>query len=128
MFVIFIDEHRGVLQYHGDHCVATVDFSKMSPVCGSRSAAAASAQTNSHSSQMSAVMERARENVSFSLEFPWKGEGLFCFVFFVVDCHKFAVALFNMFQQQPCLYFAIAPEIAVSRIQCIVLRMANEYL
>jgi len=33
-----------------------------------------------------------------------------------------------MFEHQPCLYFAVAPEIAVSRIQCIVLRMANEYL
>jgi len=89
--------------------VATVDFSKMPPVCGSRSAAAAAAQSTSHSSQMSAVVEGARENVSFSLEFPWKGEGLFCFVVFfvvvvvVVDCQKFAVALFNMFEQQPCL-------------------------
>lgn len=124
-----------MLQYRRDHCVATVDFSKMSPVCGSRSAAAAaSAQLNSHSSQMSAVMEGARENVSFGFEFPWKGKrvllfsGLVVFFVVVVDCHKFAVALFNMFEQQPCLYFAVAPEIAVSRIQCIVLRMANEYL
>lgn len=63
------------------------------------------------------------------LNFLGRGKGFFCFLgFFVVDCHKFAVALFNMFEQQPCLYFAVAPEIAVSRIQCIVLRMANEYL
>lgn len=118
-----------MLQYRRDHCVATVDFSKMSPVCGSRSAAAASAQLNSHSSQMSAVVEGARENVSFGFEFPWKGKRVLLFsVFFVVDCHKFAVALFNMFEHQPCLYFAVTPEIAVSRIQCIVLRMANEYL
>lgn len=67
------------------------------------------------------------------LNFLGRGKGFFCFlgcfsVVVVVDCHKFAVALFNMFEQQPCLYFAVAPEIAVSRIQCIVLRMANEYL
>lgn len=71
--------------------------------------------------------------------FLGRGKGFFCFLggfFFVVvavavvvvDCHKFAAALFNMFEQQPCLYFAVAPEIAVSRIQCLVLRMANEYL
>ena len=53
---------------------------------------------------------------------------VFFFVVVVVVCQKFAVALFNMFEQQPCLYFAVAPEIAVSRIQCTVLRMANEYL
>lgn len=128
-----------VLQYRRDHSVATVDFSETSPVCGSRSAAAAAAQLNSHSSQMSAVVvEGARENVSFGFEFPWKGKRVLLFsrwVFFVVvvavvvvDCHKFAAALFNMFEQQPCLYFAVAPEIAVSRIQCLVLRMANEYL
>lgn len=70
------------------------------------------------------------------LNFLGRGKRFFCFLgcfgffvgFFVVDCHNFAVALFNMFEQQPCLYFAVAPEIAVSRIQCIVLRMANEYL
>lgn len=110
IFFVYPDEHSAMLHYHRDHCVATVDFSKMPPVCGSRSAAAAAAaaQTTSHSSQMSAVVEGARENVSFSLEFPWKGEGLFCFMVFffvvvVVDCQKFAVALFNMFEQQPCL-------------------------
>lgn len=62
--------------------------------------------------------------------FLGRGKGFFCFLdfFVVVDYHKFAVALFNMFEQQPCLYFAVAPEMAVSRIQCIVLRLANEYL
>lgn len=127
-----------MLQYRRDHSVATVDFSETSPVCGSRSAAAAVAWLNSHSSQMSAVVvEGARENVSSGFELPWKGKRvllfsgwgfLFVVVAVVVDCHKFAAALFNMFEQQPCLYFAVAPEIAVSRIQCLVLRMANEYL
>jgi len=78
--VIFTGEHRGLLQYRRDHCVATVDFSKMSPVCGSRSAAAAaSAQLNSHSSRMSAVVEGARENVSLGFEYPWKGKRLLLF-------------------------------------------------
>lgn len=65
-------EAQRVLQYSRDHSVATVDFSETSPVCGSRSAAAAAAaRLNSHSSQMSAVvMEGARENVSFGFEFP----------------------------------------------------------
>lgn len=69
------------------------------------------------------------------LNFLGRGKGFFCFlggfvvvVAVVVDYHKFAAALFNMFEQQPCLCFAVAPEIAVSRIQCLVLRMANEYL
>lgn len=70
------------------------------------------------------------------LNFLGRGKGFFCFLggvvvvvaVAVVDYHKFAAALFNMFEQQPCLYFAVAPEIAVSRIQCLVLRMANEYL
>lgn len=59
--------------------MATVDFLKMSPICGSGSAAAASAQLNSHSSQMSAVMEGARENVSFGFEFPWEGRKVLLF-------------------------------------------------